>query len=580
MEYRQGICGDCNAEYQLSPTFAADKAKCKKCGGSVAVGPVQERPNPVPTKSHTGSSAGASSAPKPKPVPTKSPKPTSSPQAAPPKKVVEVPEEAPRKRREGPTMKEKLLARRNADSEAEESTETPAPKTRKAQAARPSAGSTQPKSGKKTAGSRAGSKSSAGGSSTRRSSTSKSSTRSGTRSKSSRRGEDDDEEGSARPGRRTRGKQKSMSPGMMIGSLVVLVVLVIAMFFVMGGDKTVPEENTEVVAGDTDKSGTETTDGSLGMAFAPQMAILKQALEPLDNTAQLAIINEALRAFDKALDTAPVKQVTPEQQKQADDFRKQLVQMADAIDNSSSPEKLTSGDASDPLEVQGPPSEATAPKAPTPPATETSEIPRNPVTGRFNVWMLSKSPKGATKYPDELYVPTDPAEPKLATFEPFGVPPGVQESEWIEIMDLARVMIDPDAGAAGTRAAMALEKKGKSAFPALINVMLSLDFADPEGNMAGDVCQRSLMNIANGMNVGWFHDFRVEPNKTAIQNSRCVEVLYEKVWKRELREPGYFERYAKIEEMKKRDDAPASEGNDDAAGDALDNELDDAFDDL
>ena len=32
--------------------------------------------------------------------------------------------------------------------------------------------------------------------------------------------------------------------------------------------------------------------------------------------------------------------------------------------------------------------------------------------------------------------------------------------------------------------------------------------------------------------------------------------------------------------MKKRDDAPASEGNDDAAGDALDNELDDAFDDL
>jgi outer membrane biosynthesis protein TonB len=519
MEYRQGICGDCNAEYQLSPTFSADKAKCKKCGGAVAVGPVQERPDPVPTKSHTGSSAGASSAPKPKPVPTKSPKPTSSPQAAPPKKVVEVPEEAPRKRREGPTMKEKLLARRKADSEAEESTETPAPKTGKAQAARPSSGSTHRNVGKKTAGGRAGSKSSAGGSSTRRSSTSKSSTRSGTRSKSSRRGEDDDDEGSARPGRRTRGKQKSMSPGMMIGSLVVLVVLVIAMFFVMGGDETVPEENdTQVVA---TGEGTQAA-GSVGATSDSNTGDDPAGGAPEEDTPA---------------------EVVPDQ-----------------------------------------PAEPKEPKKPEGPATETSQIPRNGVTGRFNVWMLSKQPKGAAKYPDALYVPTDPAEPKLATFEPFGVPPGVQESEWIEIMDLARVMIDPDAGAAGTRAAMALEKKGKSAFPAVINVMLSLDFADPEGNMAGDVCQRSLMNIANGMNVGWFHDFRVEPNKTAIQNSRCVEVLYEKVWKRELKEPGYFERYAKIDEMKKRDDAPASEGNDDAAGDAagdaLGDELDDAFDDL
>jgi len=514
MEYRQGICGDCNAEYQLSPTFSADKAKCKKCGGSVAVGPVQERPDPVPTKSHTGSSAGASPAPKPKPVPTKSPKPTSSPQAAPPKKVVEVPEEAPRKRREGPTMKEKLLARRKADSEAEESTEAPAPKTRKAQAARPSAGSTHPKGGKKTTGSRAGSISSTGGSSARRSSASKSSTRSGTRSKSSRRGEEDDE-GSTRPGRRTSRKQSSMSPGMMIGSLVVLVVLVIAMFFVMGDDKTVPEENdTQVVA-----TGEDTlVAGSDGATSGSNTGDAPTADAPDEDT--------------------PVE-VVPDQ-----------------------------------------PAAPKEPKKPEGPATETSQIPRNAVTGRFNVWMLSKQPKGAAKYPDALYVPNDPAEPKLNTFEPFGVPPGVEESEWVEIMDLARVMIDPDAGAAGTRAAMALEKKGKNAFPAVINVMLTLDFADPEGNMAGDVCQRSLMNIANGMNVGWFHDFRVEPNKTAIQNSRCVEVLYEKVWKRELREPGYFERYAKIEEMKKRDDAPASEGNDDATDDAFDDELDDAFDDL
>jgi hypothetical protein len=366
-----------------------------------------------------------------------------------------------------------------------------------------------------------------------------------------------------------------MPPALIIGSLLALVLATAGFLYKINSEDDAPEENTEVVAGDTDKSGTETTDGSQGTAFAPQMAILKLALEPLDNTGQLVIINETLRAFDEAWDKAPVEQMTPERQKQADDFRKQLVQMADAIDNSSSPEKLTSGDTSDPLEVEGPPTEAAAPKEPPAPATETSEIPRNPVTGRFKVWMVSRQPKGGARYPDVIYDPTDPAEPKLADFEPFSVPPGVDESEWLEIMDLARVMIDPDAGAAGTRAAIALEKKGKASFPAIINVMLNLDFADPEGNMAGDVCQRSLQNIANGRNVGWYHEYRQEPNKTAIQNARCVELLYEKVWSRELKEPGYFERYAKIDEMKKRDEAPSE----DKGGTVLDDELD-ALDDF
>ncbi len=557
MDYRKGICGDCSAEYKLSPTFAADKAKCKKCGGVVAVGPVQAHPDPVPpAESHTGSSQGSSSAPKPRPVPTKSPKPTNSPRQTPPKKVLEVPEERPRKQREGPSMKEKLLARRQAEQEATGTDEA------KAQAARP-AGSTRPKSASnRTASS---SKSGSAGGSTRRSAGPKKSARSSTGKRDA-----DEERGSSRAGHRGGRKKQNMPPALIIGSLLALVLATAGFLYKINSEDDAPEENTEVVAGDTDKSGTETTDGSQGMAFAPQLAMLKQTLELLDNTAQLALLNESLRAFDEALDKDPVRQLTPEQQKQADDFRKQLVQMANAIDNSSGPESLTSGDASDPLEAQDPPTEATAPKEPTPPATETSEIPRNPVTGRFKVWMVSRQPKGGTRYPDVIYDPKDPAEPNLADFEPFSVPPGVDESDWLEIMDLARVMIDPDAGAAGTRAAIALEKKGKVAFPAIINVMLDLDFADPEGNMAGDVCQRSLQNIANGRNVGWYHEYRQEPNKTAIQNARCVELLYEKVWGRELKEPGYFERYAKIDEMKKRDDAPSEDKGDDSLDDELD----------
>ena len=34
MKFRKGICGDCGAQYKLPETFAADKAKCKQCGGS------------------------------------------------------------------------------------------------------------------------------------------------------------------------------------------------------------------------------------------------------------------------------------------------------------------------------------------------------------------------------------------------------------------------------------------------------------------------------------------------------------------------------------------------------------------
>jgi hypothetical protein len=111
MKFRKGICGDCGAQYKLPPSFAADKAKCKQCGGVVAVGEVEKAEPPAPARSQ----------PKPEPVPAKKPTAAKRPAQAPPKKVAEAGEEAPRKRREGPSMKEQLLARRQAEAAAGDS---------------------------------------------------------------------------------------------------------------------------------------------------------------------------------------------------------------------------------------------------------------------------------------------------------------------------------------------------------------------------------------------------------------------------------------------------------------------------
>lgn len=482
MDYRKGICGDCSAEYKLPPSFAADKAKCKQCGGVVAVGPVETAEPPAPAQ------------PKPEPVPAKKPTAAKRPAQAPPKKVAEAGEEAPRKRREGPSMKEQLMARRKAEAAESEAPAKPAAKKAASKpASRKPAGAAKP---------------AAGGSRTTRGSAASGARRGGASSRRGRGGEGEDE---GRPARGRR-QQKQGNPALLWGSLGAVVIAIAGWFFLMKGAEEEIVENKTAMADATAEAGTEG-------ATAPEAA---GTTEP---------------------EAAPAAPSEPE---------------AAAPASEPAPAGDGAGEAAAP--------EETAPEEPEGPATEP---PRNAATGRYKVFMLSRQPKTAAKYPDELYDPKDPAEPQIATYAMFETPPGTSPDEWEEIMDLARTMIDPDAGAAGNRAAIALEKKGKPAFPAIVNVMLTLDYSTKDGNQAGDVCQRSLQNIANGRNVGWYHSYREEPNKTAIQNTRCVDLLYNNVWARELREPGYFERYAKIEEKKKADEPAEDDGA-----------LDDALDDL
>lgn len=52
-QYRLGTCSSCEAQYRVPASFKADKAKCKKCGGVVEIGPVKgEAPaaKPAPAK--------------------------------------------------------------------------------------------------------------------------------------------------------------------------------------------------------------------------------------------------------------------------------------------------------------------------------------------------------------------------------------------------------------------------------------------------------------------------------------------------------------------------------------------------
>ena len=487
MDYRKGICGDCSAEYKLPPSFAADKAKCKQCGGVVAVGPVETAEPPAPAQ------------PKPEPVPAKKPTAAKRPAQAPPKKVAEAGEEAPRKRREGPSMKEQLMARRKAEAAESEAPAKPAAKKAAPKKAASKPASRKPASAAKPA---------AGGSRTTRGSAASGARRGGASSRRGRGGEGEDE---GRPARGRR-QQKQGNPALLWGSLGAVVIAIAGWFFLMNNAEEEIVENKTAMADAAPEAGAEGT-------TAPEAA---GSTEP---------------------EAAPAAPSEPE-----------------AAAPASEPAPAGDGAA----ETAAP--EETAPEEPEGPATEP---PRNAATGRYKVFMLSRQPKTAAKYPDELYDPKDPAEPQIATYAMFETPPGTSPDEWEEIMDLARTMIDPDAGAAGNRAAIALEKKGKPAFPAIVNVMLTLDYSTKDGNQAGDVCQRSLQNIANGRNVGWYHSYREEPNKTAIQNTRCVDLLYNNVWARELREPGYFERYAKIEEKKKADEPAEDDGA-----------LDDALDDL
>ena len=85
MSHRIGECSSCGAAYKLPGSFKADQARCKKCGGVVRIGPpLGGDAPPVPARKVATAAAAPSQAP------------------------------AAKKERSGPSMKDRLLAQRQA----------------------------------------------------------------------------------------------------------------------------------------------------------------------------------------------------------------------------------------------------------------------------------------------------------------------------------------------------------------------------------------------------------------------------------------------------------------------------------
>jgi hypothetical protein len=106
--------------------------------------------------------------------------------------------------------------------------------------------------------------------------------------------------------------------------------------------------------------------------------------------------------------------------------------------------------------------------------------------------------------------PEAPAQPKevvlldlieeLPDLEPL---PGTDPERAQELRQWMAEYIDPNAGAAGSRAGKALQEAPKEAFPFIINAFKRIDTTTEDGFRAGDLTQKLLERICNGNNFDW-----------------------------------------------------------------------------
>ena len=250
MSFRIGKCSSCAATYKLPASFEADRAKCKQCGGVVEIG-------------KAGEAEPAAAAP---PVPAKKPAGATAPAPKPAKK------------RDGPTMKEKLLARREAEEAKAAAAprkpvqSKPSPKpAAKAPAAKAAA---KPRAAAaKTAAAKPVAKAAGGATGSRRSRPA------GSRARGGRgKGDDEEDEGGGRRGRRAPQKK-----GMPVGGMIALVVMVLALggggFYMFGMDKSAEAGDggeggepslTDVTNGMEDDAGNGMEDAGTDLADATE----------------------------------------------------------------------------------------------------------------------------------------------------------------------------------------------------------------------------------------------------------------------------------------------------------------------
>ena len=222
MEHRVGKCTDCQASFKVPATFEADKAKCKKCGGVVEIGPVVS----------DSPSASAPAAASPKPVPARKPA-VRPPAAKAPAPEAKAPAAKAKAKPQGASMKERLMAERQAEAEKASSSAKPAAKGQRgaAPAAHKAGAPPARKAGATSGASRSG----------------------------ARRGAKDGDKASAGEGRRGRRapvQKPKKSPAPMLVALVLMLVAVFAMW------KFVLTDETPAQAATNDQSSAPAATGS------------------------------------------------------------------------------------------------------------------------------------------------------------------------------------------------------------------------------------------------------------------------------------------------------------------------------
>jgi hypothetical protein len=101
--------------------------------------------------------------------------------------------------------------------------------------------------------------------------------------------------------------------------------------------------------------------------------------------------------------------------------------------------------------------------------------------------------------PEKRY---DPSTLDLAGIPDFGPAPGTSDEEWIALQADATLMFEDD-GIRGSRATDRVKDAGRKAVPAIINQMKRLDYGLKASVEMGDIAQKALEEICNGINFTW-----------------------------------------------------------------------------
>jgi hypothetical protein len=169
-----------------------------------------------------------------------------------------------------------------------------------------------------------------------------------------------------------------------------------------------------------------------------------------------------------------------------------------------------------------PPAEQAPASAPTAPAEPELELPA------AEAEPAAPDPEPSAPAQPEQVVLLDLAE-ELPDLEPL---PGTDAERAAQLRQWMAEYIDPNAGAAGSRAGKHLEEASKEAFPFIINAFKRIDTITEDGFRAGDLTQKLLERMCNGNNFDWKYPepgaATLEP-KDVLYNQKVVKAWYN-IW--------------------------------------------------